>query len=229
MKYKQKWLPAFFIILLFHARAMADGGATFFIIRFSIETTQHEVSKGYGYISEGNIIRDSFNSTGYLMRLLDQSYEDRSIKDSMAYYKGRLKYSSPANPLIKDPIGGLYTLTDLEHLSFKRIKKMRIDTIMPFSWVPGIMSPLKMADTIWLKNKPVRDIEIEPLSCYYRVIIYESSPRINDIMKKIALLVKKINDMQQVNEEANNKERQIYELLKKLKGEKVVVIEACSC
>lgn len=229
MKQKTAGIFLFLVMLLMYARAKADGGAHFFIIRFTIETTGNKVSKGYGYIPEGKLVKDSFGSTHYLMHLLDQPYENRSIKDSMAYYEGCLKYTLPSNPAVKDAEGTVYTLTDLEHLSFKRIKSMQIDTIFPFSRTPAVQNQLKMADTVWLKNKPVRDIEIEPLSCYYRVIIYENTLLIHDLMQKIARLEKEIIDIQYANEETDRKERQIYELLKKLKKEKVVIIEACSC
>ena len=205
-------------------------------ITFSIEKTNGQIVKGYVYVASAYLNTDSLNNAEYLIKALDQSGKEWAKKDSLTYFKERIRYEYTA---VWDSSGtkkSIYYLTGKTVISFKSIKNIKMEEMIDFGYTQEIANELKLSDTTWMKREPLRKVSFGGYLHSYQIFIHESSPKINEIIKQLEIKQKEIGNTQLQNDsggtdyrKADKIDDELWELIKKLNKLKVVIIAESSC
>jgi len=242
----------FLVVFAFSSSLKADG-ASYYTVGFTIETTKGQIIKGYSwdvcdsYLSEDSTfmpvylkrLKDTATKSEYLKRVLTYKEWNEKEVDTLFYAKHRIgyEYSIEDDSAYKDTI---YTLIGDTSILLSSIKNIKIDTLIfshSSSYTSGVWGNLNLSDTTWMKKEPKRKIDAQIDLCYFRIFVHEESQYVNNVIKQIEANQKEYSDIEEnqmidSNEKWNIQEvvvAQLYELLKKLKGRKVVILEGCSC
>lgn len=191
-------------------------------IHLTIETNAGIVN-GYTSISPLYFDSDSIKSSEYLIRAL----ADDNRTDSLICYKNRITYNYPGcaeNVIMKDKNVLYYLLTDTV-IALSDIHKIKINSIHVGDYISGIATPLKLSDKTWINTPPMRCVTLGGYLCYYEIFIYEESKAINDVIKKANDFLLKYNGP----EDDDQIDRGLSTIIKKIHGQKVLVVYSCTC
>lgn len=205
-------------------------------IALSIENLKGQITKGYVYVASAYLNMDSLNNSEYLKRALDQSWKDWDKRDSLTYFKERIKYEYTAVWDSSGPKKSIYYLTGKTVLSFKSIKSIKIEEMIHFGYTKGIANELKLSDTTWMKREPVRKVSFGGYLHSYQIFIHENSPQINAIIKQLEIKQKEFDNTELDDENGDTDykkgdkiDEEFWKIIQKLNKLKVVIIAESSC
>ena len=228
---------AFLAIIFLSLSTNAECQYHYYHITFTFEANDGKIFNGYTAVSPCYFSVDSILNTEYLKRKLTSSTGDFYTEDSLTYFQDRIKYKIDENSEQKDT---LYYLLNKRTIPTKKIKTIRIDNIVDqFGWV-SISNDLQLKDTVWMKKEPIKRVVLEGASLEgygigflidYKIFIHANSKKIDTIIRELELKWKEL-----VNEKTSNDiddnvfeiNEEIGEIIKKLNGEKVVVVSESS-
>jgi hypothetical protein len=192
-------------------------------ISFTIETDYGKV-KGYAHISALYLNRDSLKNSEYLKLALSNKNVDNT--DSLTYFKNRIHYINKGcfESSLGDQNRPMYYLLDKEVIPLREIKKIEISNIFIDPNLGGILNELSLSDTIWIKNKPIRCVSLGGYLCSYKIFIYEESKIVNDVIKGARIINSKDDLL-----DGDDLDKKLYQEVVKIKGQKVVIVNECTC
>jgi len=205
-------------------------------ITISIENIKGQITKGYVYVASAYLNMDSLNNSEYLKKALDQSWKDWNKRDSLTYFRDRIKYEYTAVWDSSGAKNSIYYLTGKTVLSFKSIKSIKIEEMIDFGYTQGIANELKLSDTTWMKREPLRKLSFEGYLHSYQIFIHENSAKINEIIKQLEIKQKEIDQTELQDDNGDTDYRkgdkiddELWGIIKKLNKLKVVIIAESSC
>ncbi|GAL87387.1 hypothetical protein CHU_2386 [Sporocytophaga myxococcoides] len=198
-------------------------------IKFTIETKKGETRIGFVYVPSAYLDMDSIENTNYLKYALDQSWDDRSNKDSLFYFKERIKYQYQEVGDTQGEEREIYSLSNKQSISYQDIKLIRIIEMQDFTYLTGVSSPLSVTDIPWISKKPLQGYAFSGYLCYYQVFVHVKSKKIEGIIKRLTAKQKSIESIDVNHENGDGVDEELWEIIKELYGEKVVVITECTC
>lgn len=214
----------FLLALSLSLRAEYDG----YYISFTIEQVNGKKQKGYVYMASAYLDMDSLHNTNYLKRALGG--KDGDDQDSMTYFKHRIDYHY--RNTWDSSISSKYTtyyLTGQKKMPFRLIKKITIDEMIDHTYLFGISTDLKLADTSWIKTEPVKILSYSGYLCSYQVMVHQQSKRLTEVLKRLDAKQKQLSSMELDSENGDKADEEIGKLISELEGLKVVVITECTC
>ncbi len=214
-----------FTLITITARAEYNG----YHIKFKIETTKGETRIGFVYVPSAYFDKDSIQSTDYLKYALDQSWGDRDNKDSLFYFKERIKYQYQEVGNTQGEKREIFALNNKQSISYKDIKLITIIEMQDFTYLIGVSSPLSISDVTWISKKPLQSYAFSGYLCYYQVFVHVNSKKIEGIIKRLNAKQKSIENMDVDYENGDAVDDELWKIIKELYGEKVVVITECTC
>ena len=91
----------------------------------------------------------------------------------------------------------------------------------------GVASTLTRKDLNWINKKPLRCVNLGDYLCGYTVYIYEESRDLNQLIKKIKMVLTQLRKEEQEGDYGLDK--RLHEEIDKFEGKKVVVVGGCTC
>jgi hypothetical protein len=196
--------------------AKADWGSAYHI-RITIETTDGKISKGYALISV--LDTNKIENAEYLKQELYPQLGEGS------FYRNRIKYKCQIYEDVKKKDTVYYLTNKINIPLLKDIKMIKIDEIIAYSPFISISGEFQLSDTVWMKTEPVRKVSAYGYLCNCHIHVHCNSTKTDDIIKQIKLKQKEIDNILGDNVDMDTEFR---EILKKFKGEKVVIISVCT-
>lgn len=230
-----------FLLLTVHVKAEYNG----WFIKFKITTKSQKELVGNVYIAQAYFEKDSINNSNYLIERFNTL--DNQSEDSLVYYKNLLSYKYN-----QDGDTNTYTqygLLNQEMIAINEIKSIEVINMIDFWYLSGIGSSHTIADTIWMKKAPVESFSFGGYLCGWDIFVHEATKKTDRILLqlkeltenhtlKIDSLEKNLkylngNDYYQTEEKIESLNDSIdekaSEILKLFDGEKVVILNFCSC
>ena len=197
------------------------GEYTYYHIDLSIETSQG-VYEGYAFVSTFDLNRDSLHNSAYLKNALRGDFGNG---DSLIYFNNRIRYEIGMcyEDAIIDQKEKLYYLLNRIAIPLNKINKIKIKNIFVESSLEGIANTLTLKDTSWMNKKPIRCIGFGGYLCSFNLYIYEESKLTSDIIKRANAIMLKYKD------DEDEIDKKLGEEIRKLDGQKVIVIQGCTC
>lgn len=222
------------IAVLFSTSLRAEYNGYHITILF--ENVKGQITKGYVYVAAAYLNMDSLSNSEYLKRALDQSSKDWSKRDSLTYFKNRIKYEYSAVLDSSGAKNSIYYLTGKAVVSFKSIKSLKIEEMIDFSYTQGISNELKLSDTAWMKKEPMRKLSFGGYLNSYQIFIHENSSKIRAVIKQLEIKQKEIDkyNLQYENDDTDHIkgdkiDEELWMIIQKLNKQKVVIIVESSC
>jgi len=201
-------------------------------LKITIETIDGKTHMGYANVSSCYFKIDSLENAEYVKtRLIQDSknfvWEKPRTEEIFWYFQDRLEYEYRIWDEYKD-LNTLYYLLNPNSIPEKDIKSIKIDSLIYKSAFMLITNGLQLQDSVWMKKEPIKRIGIGGYLCGHRVFIHISSKEIDNIVEEIEMKAKEIEkiDIDETNGDAIDKE--VWEIVKKLNGQKVVIVSECS-
>jgi len=226
---------SFIIAILLFASASLKAEYDGYRIKFLIEHVNGNISQGFVDFSAHNLNLDSLISPGYLKEIFVKY--DGSLAGNFIYFKEKIKYEYENVNDSSGQVNFIYCLTEKTSLPFKSIKQIMAEEIEKFSYCIGIMiaNELSSADTVWMKNKPLRKVQFTGYFHSYHIFLHEISPAINTVIKQLEAKQKEIDDIEIItddsgfSENGHKADEELFKLIQKLYQSKVVVILEYDC
>lgn len=240
-------MKAFFFLLsgflLFNSSVKAEYNGWY--IKFKIITQNQEELIGNIYIAQAYFEKDSIKNSNYLIERFN-TLDNRS-EDSLVFYKNLLSYKykqqEDTNTYTE------YGLINQSMIAIQQIKSIEVLNMIDFWYLSGIASTHTIADTIWMKSKPIKVFRTGGTLCDWQIFVHETSENTEKTIIKIEELQRSFStkiealeadleyldgeEYYQTKEKIENLEEKIdsqfQELLSPFKGKKVVIISFCSC
>lgn len=184
---------------------------------------------GYAYLSEYDVDLDLLSSTEHLMQVLDVAQVEGGESDSIAVFHHRLRYTYR---MVGDSAGELRAIHHLSGrvmLPKSAIESMWASDHFEESRLEGISSPLSLADSTWMNVPPVRSVAFGAYLCWHQVFVHVESPTTRDVLARLARLQARIDTTEINPENGDALDGEVWELLKELDFQKVVVVSECTC
>lgn len=213
------------ILLSTSVRAEYNG----YHIKFSIETTNGEINNGYAYVASAYLNIDSLKNTEYLKKALDQSGKEWDDRDSLVYFNERIKYEYK---MVGDSLGEkipIYALKSRQAILSSEIMPISIEEMIDYTYLIGISSPLSISDTVWIKKEPLSSYSFGGYLCYHQIYIHQNSKKIDRIINLLKAKQAEINNIEIDYHNGDEIDKEFWEMIKQLYGEKVVIITECTC
>lgn len=236
---KKSLLLFLFCLLLFNLKAEYNG--YYFKLKLTLANTKEVTA--YTYKADAYLNHDSLNSTNYLKRVLNE-YDKNETR--FTFFKQLISYQFLVNPEEKQT-NIIYTTIDKDFVLLTNIKSIVIEKMIEQSYDVGIFSDLSLADSNWMKQTPIQHLSIGGYLNSYDLFIHQNSKKIVKILTELKLLMEENelqwkefdeNSLNQVlgeeelakkREELEKIDDKIYQILLKIKREKVVIIGYYSC
>lgn len=236
---KKSLLLFLFCLLLFNLKAEYNG--YYFKLKLTLSNAKEVTAytyKAYAYLNH-----DSLNSTNYLKRVLNE-YDKNEAR--FTFFKQLISYKFLVNPEEKQ-FSIIYTTIDKDFVLLANIKSIVIEKMIEQNYDVGIFSDLSLADTNWMKQTPLHHVSVGGYLNSYDLFIHQNSKKTVEILSELKLLTEENerqwkefdeDSLNQVfSEEETSKKREelekiddkIYQLLLKIKREKVIIIGYYSC
>ena len=205
----------------------ADGPG-FTRVEFTIDLKKGKAVKGIADVYDFEQYKDSLNNSEFMMRVMTwQSGEDRP--DSLLFYTHTFYYTYARQEGTDVTNYTSCQLVGEKGVPFSAIKKIRIDKYTPMA-CGGIVNTMKMADTTWANKKPLRVLTLNGYLCGFEVFIHETNPKVDAIIAELEARQSAFGEnLETVDEEEYQVDNEFFDILHKLQGEKVVVLESCTC
>ena len=214
-------------------------------IKFKIITQNQEELIGNIYIAQAYFEKDSINNSNYVIERFNTL--DHQSEDTLVYYKNLLKYNF--QPEEDTSTYTEYGLINQQKIHVKDIKSIEVLNMIYFWYLSGIASTHTIADTIWMKSKPIKVFRTGGTLCDWQIFVHETSENTEKTIIKLEELQRSFStkiealeadleyldgeEYYETEEKIEKLEREIdkqfQELLTPFKGEKVVIISFCSC
>ena len=230
-------------IILLSLSARADGQSGYYL-HFRITTPDRQDIGGYLFVSHYCLDIDSLSNTEHLKRafVCDGHYDE--TEQSLTYFQNRMIYQyqvpprDPDFPLEEQPAHQYYLLNEktipipLENIEWIEIFELISDVSYVF-----ISSELQLSDFSWMRQEPIESMEFYAHVCYHQLFIHAGSEKVENVIKELEQKQEEIDKLRELYFESSNetiwdmlwdKDEELREILKKLKGEKVVAISSCA-
>ena len=216
-----------------------------FHIKCMIETTDGKITNGCLIVSLCNF--DNLDIDEVLLwsdnmedlkKIINQKQQwwKEVFKDTLRYYSDRIIYE------YGDSIADYFNRKNILSENIKTITIQELWSAASHRW---ISSELQLSDTTWIKKEPIKKVEFWSeswsLICSYQIFIHEKSEKVDKIIRQLEIKMKEIEDINKRQKEEENEENEMefyndkndisnemLEIIKQLKGEKVVVISECT-
>ena len=205
-------------------------------ITIAIEHINGQISKGYVYIAADYLNMDSLHSTSYLKKALDQSWKEYDKRDSLVYFKARIKYDYTSLLDSSKQLYSIYYLTSKTALSFQSIKRITIENMIDFGYTQSIANELKLSDTTWMKIAPLRTLTFSGYLISCQIFVHKESSKVNEIIKELEMNQAKIDRLDSNIEngqtdyiKGGKMDEALMLIIQKLNKQKVIVIVESSC
>ena len=209
------------IFLSISVRAEYNG----YHIKFAIKTTKEKINIGFVYVASAYLNTDSLKNTEYLKKALNKSDK----KDSLVYFRERIKYEYRN---VGDSLGEkiqIYSLNNKQAISLQDIMSISIVEMIDDSYLIGISSPLSISDTTWINKAPLSSYAFGGYLCYHQIFVHKSSKKIENIINKLKTKQKILEGVEINHENGDKIDGELWEIIKELYTEKVVIITECTC
>lgn len=229
-----KILLFLFGLFLPTATLLADGPPTY-RLSITVELVNGSARKGYYIQQDLRYEADSLTIEQYFEKVLSWEYRGSDGDDSVIFYKDILEYSYVWPGAGGDTVNTFQLVNEVK-IPYRSIKHIRVNSCVE-SGYGSIMNELKLSDTKWLKKPPAKHVNLNGYLCGFLVIVHQSDKEVEAILKELEALEKKYLEDIDPEKEGNNGDKpmgydidnEFFEILYKLKGHKVVVIESCTC
>ena len=181
---------------------------------FEVElNTNSLIKKGFIRInSYCEIKEDSLRMDGYFNKILFKSCHTSEEKNIILH-----KYSIPIIWDEKNEITYLSKNIN-DTILIKDIKSIKVISKC-FSYVgTEILNTLRLKSSAWASNKPIRQEEFGYDVCGIKILVYEQSKELDNLIIKLKASTKNINNW-----------NSFYEIIEKMNEFKVIVTQTCSC
>jgi len=209
-------------------------------IKFMIETTDGKMSNGYTKASPCYFSLDSISnlSIEYFKKnvaVLEAYYNE----DSLTYFQDRIEYEYLFSEYSEEKSTEYYLLNK-KTIPVKDIKTIKVDNVIDQSGWMSIENTLQLKDTIWMKEEPIKRVDFEPASSEgygvgflygYRIFVHVNSKKTDAVIRELDLKWKELvteKTLEEVNNNTSEINEEIRKIVKKFKGEKVIVISEFS-
>ena len=187
--------------------------------KIDIKTVEGKELIGYGRTINEALTTDSLENTNYLINNLTDE------RDSLYVYLNRIVYITTFE--VGQMQSTEYVLLNRIAIASKSIHRLKISEWKMGSTLSNIENNITLSDTSWIYHKPVTVEHIYGNSCKYNIFIHKKSKKLDSIIKEFKEVAKKHGkDKDPINVQEI---REYQELIRKMKGLKVVVISFCTC
>ena len=222
-----KKIFTFLIIIFLSSSANAECQYHYYHIKFTIETNDGKIRDGYVEHSPCILDMDSLENTEYLKKAFNWLNDK---EDTLTYFQDRIEYKCQ---IWEDSEGKntVYYYLNKKSIPFEDIKTIKIENLIDLSGWIDISNDLQLQDSIWMKKEPVKKVSFWSdwgfVHSHY-IFVHIDSKKINDIIKQIELKWKELEKIDTDRHRRYDIDEEIMEIIKKLKGEKVVVVSEYS-
>lgn len=232
-------------IILLSISARADWGSNY-QIKFTIGTGNGKICNGYSCVYRDFFNVDSLENTEYLKKEFYKRFSE-GRKDTITYFQDRIEYEYKRQVWYEaeqkeiEQKDTIYYLVDQVDIPLRDIRTIRIDGVVEVSPFDGISSELQLGDTTWMKQEPVKRFDFNGYFCSYKIFIHVNSVRVNAVIGKLELkqeetdkkielsyLSETAEESYKIMHEVEKIGEEVWEILKELDGEKVVVVFHCT-
>lgn len=230
-----KNLPIIVIALLSALPAKTAESFCFsFDVELSIELANGEIIKGYQsiyafpyYVKRIDSRGDSASKFAYVREALlkNNHVYDTVYPDSITYYTARFNYEFTS--LTYDEGEKYLTCQLISPISIPRssIKNLRIEKIGGGGDY-RILNAMKMSDTAWTKNKPLKQFFFYIDRCGFEVFVHDGDRRVRKTIRQLKAKQRKYK--RETGELRYDEiDPEIYTIISRLNDHKVVVIQGC--
>lgn len=210
-----------------------------FLLTLSIIDEHEQISRGYRFIRKDHLDLDSLDNTSYLIKTFrqktlfrnekDSTFEE---KDSLLYFKDRIKYIYTDIPDSTGQTDTTYYLTSGTMLSYTSIRRIIIGEKMIVAIKDEIINRLRMSDTTWMNRKPISVATISSLHNSYQIFVHENSAQTKRILKQLKIRENQLNKLNKPDETASpdliksaKLNEELWELIQKIADLKVIVLQ----
>lgn len=236
---KKSLLLFLFCLLLSNLKAEYNG--YYFKLKLTLTNTKEVTA--FTYKADAYLNHDSLNSTDYLKRVLNE-YDKNEAR--FTFFKQLISYEFLVNSEEKQS-SIIYTTIDKDFVLQANIKSIVIEKMIEQSYDVGIFSDLSLADTKWMYHTPIQHLSVGGYLNSYDLFIHQNSNKTVKVLSELKLLMEENerqwkefeveSQNQELSEEETLKKREelekiddkIYQILLKIKREKVLIIGYYSC
>lgn len=206
-----------------------SGEYSSFLITFSLETPEETIN-GYSSLFANYFELDSLIKPEYLKVALSE--KSGVSTDSLVYskYKIRYEYNKCHDNLSGNPESrkrDLYYLRGRKVISMSIVKELKISNIEVTNNIFGFGKELTLEDTTWIKDEPLRCVNVPGYLCSHDIFVYQDSKLVTDVINRIIKTLSKYEVIDSENGDEVNKK--VNEALIKIHKEKIVIISKCTC
>ena len=212
-------------------------------IQFKITTNADSSILGWAYVAEAYFKKDSINNSNYLIERFDVL--DHQQRGTINFYHHLLTYRFKSFAGDDEKI---YTMLAEDSIEVNEIKSIEVLKMHEFWYLQGVVSKHEISDTTWMQTPVLERITTGGELCTWDIFVHQKSEAIENLKATLSTIEKKYsNKIEAIEDELNyaegdhekleheidnlleQKEDEMYEKIKKFKGNKVVIISFCSC
>ncbi|MBK7431232.1 MAG: hypothetical protein IPI62_09960 [Bacteroidetes bacterium] len=211
-------------------------------IYFSLTTSKNKEIKGYVVISDYIDIYDSINDKRESLNIIEALNGRLKLldilklncsnhgRDSLLFYKDRLRYDYISTEGITSHKDYVFDY-DIEYaVVFNEIKSARVISSDSVKYGFFIYNNINNTDSVWFKKKPVDTFKAGGYFCSHEIFIHVDSKEVESVLRQLDTLNKRQEEFYtKPFEEQIQYDEMYHEELKKLQGQKVVIVSGCSC
>lgn len=237
-------LSTIFFLVLFGGSSLRAEYQNLYIT-FTAVNGENDLVKGYVSAPSHFISDDLLNNKTDLIKALDLL--DDQEDDYLVYGLNLIAYHF-YYPESNEP-NTVYTLIDTQRVKLSTLTDVKIQSWFHYSYLTSVSNINSTADTLWAYTKPVKAANFSGYFCSWNIYVHEASARVDGILAELQKHEEVIRNLEQTlnmlnaqgeseaktdaENEMNAMEETIDEtlglLIKKLMGERVVVVSFCSC
>ena len=115
-----------------------------------------------------------------------------------------------------------------KNIPIEDIKTISTDSVIVLSLFFSISNELQLEDTVWMKKNPIKRVGIGGYLCGHNIFIHINSKEIEKVVKEIDLKQKELEKIEIDSENGDEIDNEIWKIVEKLNGQKVVIVSECS-
>jgi len=223
-----------FISTLVRAECYHNGYYVRFGMMVSDSTSDNGYAHVYGYVfvysCDLNI--DSLRCTEHLKKAFVRGKED----DTLTYFQHRMIYQYPRSHNPDSPLEEkipIYYLLNKATVPLKNIRWIEINELIRYPSYIKISSELQLCDNTWIGQVPIKIVAFWSnwsFVCSHQLFIHANSEKVDAVIRQLALKQKELEGMKYEDIDNNSVKinKEIEEIVRKLDGEKVVVVSECT-
>lgn len=216
-----------FILLLVLLNLPAKAEYSGFHFTFEIKINDGKILKAYSYVPEYYWNSDSLNNQQYLLRSL--GYQTGISDDTFYFFNNRLTYTYQYPEDSTGERYQVYQMIDNAKLPKREIREIKIIDQFEFTYTLNIYNLLSSDDLKWMQKEPKKRVRYGVYLCDFLICVHEESNKVKNSLRMLSELELKYKDEEDREEDLEKHQEEFEEILKSLEGEKVVIVEGCSC